>query len=104
MTVPRYARPITTNITTFFNMKNKLSVQMYISAYNILPQNHMLSPAYHAEMYNPHITTLFPSKPIFYILSKIFVFFLFVFPIILLFFFLINIFLLLVILQTYLFF
>ena len=44
-------------------MKNKLSVQMYISAYNILPQNHMLSPAYHAEMYNPHITTLFSSKP-----------------------------------------
>ena len=36
---------------------------MYISAYNILPQNHMLSPAYHAEMYNPHITTLFSSKP-----------------------------------------
>ena len=38
MTVPMYARPITTNITTFFNMKNKLSVQMYISAYNTVPK------------------------------------------------------------------
>ena len=36
---------------------------MYISAYNILPQNHMLSPAYHAEMYNFHITTLLPVNP-----------------------------------------